>query len=158
MESNIDKEISPRWIKAMDAIHSVKYIPIIKNEISSRPDIQNKIKGFEQEFIKFAALERINYEADLDDELETYFKRKRLYSKNVKEWNRLRKAVFERDHYTCQYCGKKGGILEVDHVIPFSKGGSDDMSNLVTSCRKCNRQKNNMSKDDFLKWKNARNK
>ncbi len=32
-----------------------------------------------------------------------------------------RKTIFERDDYTCVWCGKRGGILHVDHIIPFSK-------------------------------------
>ena len=59
----------------------------------------------------------------------------------------LRDRILERDNYTCQYCGKsrwKDEIkLEVDHIIPISKGGTDNINNLTTSCRKCNRQKMN---------------
>ena len=76
---------------------------------------------------------------------------KRLFNINVKEWKRISKAVFKRDNYTCQYCGKVGGKLEVDHIFPFSKGGSDSLDNLTTSCQKCNRQKRDKSVDDFLK-------
>lgn len=78
---------------------------------------------------------------------------KRLFNINVKEWKRISKAVFKRDNYTCQYCGKVGGKLEVDHIFPFSKGGSDSLDNLTTSCQKCNRQKRDKSVDDFLKWR-----
>lgn len=78
---------------------------------------------------------------------------KRLFNINVKEWKRISKAVFKRDNYTCQYCGKVGGKLEVDHIFPFSKGGSDNLDNLTTSCQKCNRQKRDKSVDDFLKWR-----
>lgn len=80
---------------------------------------------------------------------------KRMYNINVKEWYRIIKAVFKRDNYTCQYCGKVGGKLETDHIIPFSKGGTDDMDNLVTACRKCNRQKRDKSVEEFLKWREA---
>ena len=80
---------------------------------------------------------------------------KRMYNINVKEWYRIIKAVFKRDNYTCQYCGKVGGKLEADHIIPFSKGGTDDMDNLVTACRKCNRQKRDKSVEEFLKWREA---
>lgn len=76
---------------------------------------------------------------------------KRLFNINVKEWKRISKAVFKRDNYTCQYCGKVGGKLEVDHIFPFSKGGSDSLENLTTSCQKCNRQKRDKSVDDFFK-------
>lgn len=83
---------------------------------------------------------------------------KRLFNINVKEWKRISKAVFKRDNYTCQYCGKVGGKLEVDHIFPFSKGGSDSLENLTTSCQKCNRQKRDKSVDDFLKWRNNHGK
>lgn len=54
--------------------------------------------------------------------------------------------VFNRDSFTCRYCGRKAPevILEVDHLIPVSKGGTNDVYNLITSCRDCNRGKGNM--------------
>ena len=53
----------------------------------------------------------------------------------------LKQAVFKRDNYTCQYCGNVGGDLEIEHIIPVSKGGNNDIRNLVTACRACNRAK-----------------
>jgi len=58
--------------------------------------------------------------------------------------DKKRFQVFKRDHFTCQYCGrsaKDGAILEIDHIIPKSKGGTDDIDNLITACRECNRGK-----------------
>jgi len=55
-----------------------------------------------------------------------------------------RTKVLERDKYTCQMCGRnrhEGVKLEVDHIIPVSKGGSNNMSNLQTLCFDCNRGK-----------------
>lgn len=80
----------------------------------------------------------------------------RMYNHNVKQWYKIIKEVFMRDNYTCQYCGQIGGKLEADHIIPFSKGGSDEMSNLITSCRKCNRQKKDKSANEFTKWRENR--
>jgi len=80
----------------------------------------------------------------------------RMYNHNVKQWYKIIKEVFKRDNYTCQYCGQVGGKLEADHIIPFSKGGSDEMSNLITSCRKCNRQKKDKSTNEFIKWRENR--
>lgn len=54
--------------------------------------------------------------------------------------------VFDRDKFRCRYCGRTPDdeiTLEVDHVIPVSKGGSDEIENLVTSCFDCNRGKSN---------------
>lgn len=56
-------------------------------------------------------------------------------------WQRLRRTVFERDGGVCVYCGSEGGPLECDHVIPWSRGGSNDLENLATACQACNRSK-----------------
>lgn len=57
------------------------------------------------------------------------------------EWAVIRAAVFERDRYTCTYCGARGQRLECDHIHPLSKGGSNDVENLTTACFICNRSK-----------------
>lgn len=56
---------------------------------------------------------------------------------------KVRFAVLQRDNFTCQYCGAHGPgvVLEVDHIIPISKGGTSDMDNLITACFDCNRGK-----------------
>lgn len=52
--------------------------------------------------------------------------------------------IYKRDHFTCVYCGFDGRPfdawmqLSIDHVIPRSMGGKDDLSNLVAACRACN--------------------
>jgi hypothetical protein len=50
-----------------------------------------------------------------------------------------RKKVFERDNYTCQMCGARGGILQVDHIQEWSKyiEGRFDINNCRTLCDKC---------------------
>ncbi len=54
-----------------------------------------------------------------------------------------RKNIFLRDNYTCQYCGKRfePKDLTFDHIIPRSRGGITEWSNIVTSCIKCNLKK-----------------
>ena len=56
----------------------------------------------------------------------------------------LRKAIMERDHYTCQLCGKympdEVG-LHIDHIIPIAKDGKSVPSNLRVLCSKCNGKK-----------------
>ncbi|MCL2518400.1 MAG: HNH endonuclease [Oscillospiraceae bacterium] len=63
---------------------------------------------------------------------------------------KLRFEVLKRDRFTCQYCGKKSPdvTLQIDHVTPVSKGGTDDIINLVTSCPDCNQGKTNVLLDD----------
>jgi 5-methylcytosine-specific restriction endonuclease McrA len=56
---------------------------------------------------------------------------------------KLRFQVLIRDGHTCQYCGAQSPdvVLEVDHVVPRSKGGDDSLGNLMTACRECNQGK-----------------
>ena len=68
---------------------------------------------------------------------------------------KLRFEVFKRDNFTCQYYGRKtpGVILELEHVIPLAKGGTDEFDNLTTSCFECNRGKGKSLLDTVLKDK-----
>lgn len=56
---------------------------------------------------------------------------------------KTRFEVFKRDSFTCQYCGNNPPVvvLEVDHIVPVSRGGEDVIDNLITSCFDCNRGK-----------------
>ncbi len=58
-----------------------------------------------------------------------------------------RREVFNRDSYSCQYCGKPGppNELTLDHILPQSRGGKSVWENLVTCCRKCNTKKGDMT-------------
>lgn len=61
---------------------------------------------------------------------------------------RLRWEIWERDNFTCKYCGTRR-FLSVDHVVPECEGGTIDPSNLVTACRKCNSKKGTSSLGAF---------
>jgi len=53
----------------------------------------------------------------------------------------------------CAYCGKDDVPLEKDHIVSRSRGGSDRVSNLIVSCRKCNQRKGDKLVEEFLKNK-----
>jgi len=52
----------------------------------------------------------------------------------------IRRRILERDNYACQSCDSED-VLEIDHVIPISRGGSSDDDNLQVLCAFCNRSK-----------------
>lgn len=60
----------------------------------------------------------------------------------------IRWEVWERDDFTCHYCGARQW-LGVDHVHAESKGGPLSLDNLVTCCRNCNSRKHARDYGDF---------
>lgn len=68
------------------------------------------------------------------------------------EWKVIRDRILERDNFRCTYCGALGAPsveLEVDHVVPLSRGGTHEMSNLVTACGDCNLSKHGKALKDW---------
>jgi len=49
--------------------------------------------------------------------------------------------IFNRDKYTCQYCGRQSKEMTLDHVIPRKRGGEHSWENVVSACIPCNRRK-----------------
>ena len=65
-----------------------------------------------------------------------------------------RRNVYQRDGYTCQYCGQKKPARELsyDHVVPRSAGGRTDWRNIVTACKACNSRKDAQTCDEAGMW------
>jgi len=66
----------------------------------------------------------------------------------------VRKYVFARDQYQCRGCtviDVTGKSLVIDHIIPLSKGGVNDLSNLQTLCDQCNQIKSNRIDSRFTR-------
>lgn len=72
------------------------------------------------------------------------------YQESERGRMQVREYVLQRDNRTCQYCGTRRGPMEVDHVVPESRGGGYRIDNLVASCRKCNQRKRNSGLEEFL--------
>jgi 5-methylcytosine-specific restriction endonuclease McrA len=65
----------------------------------------------------------------------------RLVKRPCRKRRLTRYEVFNRDRYTCQYCGKQTHQLTLDHVIPRYRGGQHTWENVVSACVPCNRNK-----------------
>lgn len=145
---------SERWFNRMNKL-------FVENKLEENPTLKLKYGrryGKFKEFCfnvmdKFGWQDIEEIQREFDNETFYGLKFQRISEKNIRKWKKISKFVFERDQYTCRYCKRVGGVLEVDHVIPFSKGGSDDLDNLVTSCRTCNRQKKNKTVAEFINWR-----
>ena len=62
----------------------------------------------------------------------------------------VREFLLEKWNRTCAYCGAKDTRLEIEHIQPRSKGGSNRVSNLCLACISCNQKKGNQDIKDFL--------
>lgn len=56
--------------------------------------------------------------------------------------------VEQRDK-VCVYCGCEEGPYHIDHILPSSRGGSDDVSNLALACAPCNISKRNRTPEEW---------
>lgn len=66
-----------------------------------------------------------------------------LFGYEVKEY------LLEKWKRECVYCGKKDLPLQIEHIVPKSRGGSDRVSNLTLSCQKCNQEKGSKTAREF---------
>ena len=74
---------------------------------------------------------------------KSYINAKKNYDfRRTPEYRIWRKQVYERDNYTCQHCGKKGGRLNAHHIKPFSKWENlrTEVDNGITLCEKCHKK------------------
>ena len=92
-------------------------------------------------------IERVSFDtAQMSSELELYGKD---YQQGALCQTKLRNFIFSRSNGKCSYCGEKA--VEIDHIVPRSKGGTDSVNNLTASCRACNEKKSNLSLKKFGK-------
>jgi 5-methylcytosine-specific restriction endonuclease McrA len=66
---------------------------------------------------------------------------------STRAWRKIRAAVLKRDNYICFYCGRKA--TTVDHLLPVSRGGSDEEENLVAACAAHNGAKGDLTPAEF---------
>jgi len=61
----------------------------------------------------------------------------------------VREYLLEKYKRTCAYCGKSGIPLEIEHIVPKSRGGSNRVSNLTIACNDCNEKKGDQTATEF---------
>ena len=64
-----------------------------------------------------------------------------MFPKNDVKFSK--KNIYHRDSNTCQYCGRKlrQPQLNMDHIVPEARGGKNEWTNVVCSCKSCNSKK-----------------
>jgi hypothetical protein len=71
------------------------------------------------------------------------------YQQGTLQGYEVKEYLLERDNYKCCYCGATDVPLEVEHITPESRGGSNRVDNLCIACVPCNKKKGNMTAEEF---------
>lgn len=70
---------------------------------------------------------------------------------STRKWRQIRAQILKRDYDTCYIC--EGFANEVDHIVPRSRGGTDEPDNLAAICKSCNSDKSDKLTAFFLQKK-----
>ena len=127
-----------RFLNRANSIKKDRFSPTMASKINSHIREIEFIKSILP--IKELVLETGTFDPNLLNHKDEAFNRHWGYQKGPNYgFTNSKNACLNRDNYKCKCCGLKKGTLEVHHIIYKSKGGSDDLDNLITLCRKCHK-------------------
>lgn len=75
--------------------------------------------------------------------------------RDIPSWFRIRADILARDSRRCFYCGEQAN--SVDHLHPYSRGGTEAPSNLVAACQPCNSRKKDKTLPEYVAWLGSKN-
>ncbi len=119
--------------------------PSVKSRADNILNITNKLSKFIP--LTNVAIERVSFDTSEMTEGKLYGNQ---YQNGDLKDTKLRSFITNKNNNSCVYCGDDNN-LEVEHIIPKSKGGTNSTKNLTLSCRKCNELKDNLSLKQFGK-------
>jgi 5-methylcytosine-specific restriction endonuclease McrA len=129
----LNRNIPKGWF-APSIEHKIKtHLELVKKIKKLLPvaEIEIEVASFDAQKIQNPEISGIEYQ---QGELQGY---------------EIREYLLEKFQRKCAYCEKIDIPLEIEHVIPSSRGGSDRVSNLTIACHKCNQKKGNKTAKEF---------
>jgi len=118
------------------------------------PSLESRVGNIETWVRRLCALapvgaisyENVKFDTQLmqDDTIEGV-----QYQQGTLQGYEVREYLLERRGRRCAYCGKENVPLEIEHIVPRSRGGSSRVSNLTLSCHECNQAKDAMTAEEF---------
>ena len=137
---------SPRFNNRAASRRKGRLPPSIQSRVDTTIKVVKRIAGFLP--VSNIVVEVANFDTQAmraGSKLPNWaYQRGELYG-----WENVKMYVRARDKYTCLYCGEiMPDRLEVDHIVPRSRGGSNTPSNLVAACHDCNQEKGNQTAEE----------
>jgi hypothetical protein len=117
------------WSAAIQAAIVVAYAEELVRSKRGRRTVTRETVEFVETGYPVGPRERWGYEGPITPRL------------SEREWWPLRNAVVSEADSTCHYCGDQGETMCADHVVPLSRGGTNERDNLVCCCIPCNSSK-----------------
>lgn len=118
------------------------------------PSLQSRVDNIQawvSKFQKLVPLTHISYEnVKFDTQLMQNAEISGIeYQQGTLQGYEIREYLLEKFNRKCCYCGKQNIPLEIEHIIPKSRGGSNKIDNLCIACRPCNQDKGNKTAEEF---------
>lgn len=118
--------------------------PSLESRVANITTWVNRLRGLCS--ISAISIELVKFDTQLMQNSEitgVEYQRGELFGYEVREY------LLEKWGRKCAYCGREGVPLEIEHVIPKSRGGTDRISNLTLACHECNQKKGNLTAEEF---------
>jgi len=125
-----------------------------RNESWLPPTLQSRVDNIEtwvRRLCKLCPITAISYEnVKFDTQLLRNPEISGIeYQQGTLQGYEVREYLLEKFDRKCVYCGATNVPLEIEHVIPKSRGGTDRIDNLVIACHECNQKKGNKTAEEF---------
>jgi hypothetical protein len=118
--------------------------PSTKHKLESHLSLINKIKGLLPITTVIIEVSSFDTQKMVNPKISGI-----EYQQGELQGYEVREYLLEKFNRTCVYCGKTNVPLEIEHIVPKSRNGSDRVSNLTISCHKCNQRKGNKTAEEF---------
>ena len=114
--------------------------PSIRHRVTSTMNFIHLIRKLTP--VNELGLERVKFDTQLMDNPDISGVE---YQQGTLKGYELREYILLKNNHTCQYCNGVSGdsVLNIEHILPKSRGGSNRLNNLTLACRTCNEHKNN---------------
>ncbi len=134
----------PRFLNRSASTRKGRIPPTLQSRVDN---IYSTVK----KFMKICPLTHISYENVKFDtqKIRNFETSGKQYQQGTLLNYEVKEYLLEKFDRTCVYCGAKNVPLEVEHIIPKSRGGSNRLDNLCISCHTCNQKKGNQTAEEF---------
>lgn len=139
------QNITPEFCRIIEEIISeYDYASVVVKKNISRGQLNERLLAYENHEINL-----VNVGNFFDNLTQLGFNVESLHNLQRVDHS-TRMWLYHHYHQTCQYCGRIG--YSIDHINPVSRGGSNEISNLILSCNECNKLKGNMPYEWFQEF------